>query len=127
MANADDRPAADTASGPGHNLTRLERAETRRYERRLAAVPCRLTFTRSGIRDLQVVFAVTRNVSQAGALLVLQHPVPDLEYFNVEFGRAARPRAAVVRRMAEAEVGCELLEPLTAGELIALVAAVAAR
>lgn len=117
----DERRRAPGDAEAGHKLTRIGGSEKRNFERRTVRLPCRISFALTGLRELQVVFGMTRDVSQGGALITLQKPVPGLQYFNVEFRRGLRARAALVRRANECEIGCELLEPFSLDDFLDLI------
>lgn len=102
------------ASGTTHKLTRLSAHEGRAFERHPVSLPCRVSFTTQHLRGVRTLFALTRNVSRSGVLLVLQRPVEDVRFLVVELSPEASPHPAVVRRDMGNELACEFLTPLTA-------------
>ena len=107
-------------TGGGHKLTRLGH-DGRRHLRHEATLPCRLLFTRVGLRGAGTMLAVTRNLSRSGALLMLQHPLAGVRYVNVDFGGAA-PLASTVRQCRGSDLAIEFFTPLTEAALTALLA-----
>ena len=109
------------AEDGGHKLTRLAH-NGRRFARHPAALPCRLSFTRTGLHGVGTVLAVTRNVSRAGALLTLQRDIGQVSYVNVDFGGGRPVLASVVRRRRGEELGVEFFAPLPETDLTSLLA-----
>lgn len=105
-----------------HRLTRLAVHPSRGFERLDVALPCRVTFTGRGVREVHSVFALTRNLSRSGVLVTLQRAIEDIEYVAVELSPGAPPCPAIVRRRNDRDLACEFLEPLPAARLTELIA-----
>ena len=111
--------ASGARTGAGHKLTQLVGENGRTFERHDISLPCRLSYTAQHMRGVTTMFALARNVSRSGVMLVAQQPVSAL-YVAVEFAPGEAPCAAVVRRARGVELGCEFLAPLSARYLIEL-------
>ena len=104
--------------GSAYRLTQLTVAEGRGFERHAVSLPCRISFTTQHMRGLQTLFALARNLSRSGVMLVTQSPVSGVDYIAIELAPGEPPSPAVVRRCRGAELGCEFMTPLS-GEALA--------
>ena len=102
-----------------HQLSRIV-PEGRAHERHVLSVPCRLSFTRRGLREVECVLAMTRNISCSGVLIAMTRPLGDVSYLGIELAPGEAPLQSVVRRVNGLEVGAEFLVPIEAQDLIAL-------
>ena len=109
-----------SAQASAHKLTKLTVAEGRGFERHDVSLPCRVTFTAQHMRGLQTLFALARNLSRSGVMLVTQSPVAGIDYIAVELAPGEPAHPAVVRRARGTELGCEFMQPLTAEALMRL-------